>query len=218
MRQILVISLALLAVLLIAAGAFATDPYGPYGYGAKIISSDEWKIIQQKTVDALVAEKDFSLALEKFVWAYNHNLDRIPDEVRRAAGEARINIRVVLDGCPAAGQKKYEIGGAIPEQFKIGGEVVLGVETKAAEIASTSLEEISNPTLVVKTNESVLCKIMASDDPEAAFGDALAKGEITYEATTLLGKVMQFFAWLASQIVGFFAFLAGAIGGLLGGR
>ena len=70
-----------------------------------------------------------------------------------------------------------------------GDALIVGAVTQDGKVTYFQRGEITDPTLRVFTDESVIRKIMSAPDPAMATKAALDSREIRYEAVTLTGKV-----------------------------
>lgn len=85
-----------------------------------------------------------------------------------------------------------------------GDALIVGAVTQDGKVAQFQRGEIDNPTLKVYTDESVIRKIMSSQDPAMATKSALDNREIRYEAVTFGGEVKYGTTSFVSRVLSWF--------------
>lgn len=119
---------------------------------------------------------------------YNLGVENAPSVVKALLGDERIEINISR----ADGTALYA-----------------GLETKNAVVVKTVEGRIKDPTIVVVAEEDAIRRVLASDDPAAAFQEARARGEISVRGTTLSARLKVSAALASTPALRFFASLLG---------
>lgn len=107
--------------------------------------------------------------LDTFAGLYNQNLDQVPGYLIGLISGHRIDVR--MDS--TSGERRFA-----------------AVTAEDGRITSFREGTIEDPTLVVETRESTLCRIVISENPIQTASDAYLDGDIEIRATSTVTNIM----------------------------
>ncbi len=121
--------------------------------------------------------------LQNFAEGYNKRIDRVPKILTYLLGDERVNIKIVLSN---------------------GKTCRLSYKTKNGRITTIVEGWLKDPTIIVSTNQNVIEKINALEDPLAAFKRERASQRLIIEGQSLKTRIKLESALSSDSVLWFF--------------
>jgi hypothetical protein len=144
--------------------------------------------LSEEEITALLSGSDlFTLMVEKKNW-YNNNTHLVPGFIKNLVGNARINLDV---------------------EMKDGSVMKVYIVTENTYITEFEKGTLNDATAKAKTNEEVVRRIVASDNPVQEVQNAMKSGEISYNG---VGFVENLKVEIVKVIVRIYFFISDLVG------